>query len=119
MSFRATRVARIARRCDRHETFQACGQDGPRSPPTPAAAAGKARMTCGRIRRGVDEHMEDTVQENRGFASMDPNEQREIASKGDKGSNAKGKRRVVEERWRAVVEKLYQESDRPTARPTT
>ena len=31
----------------------------------------------------------------------------------------KVKRRVVEERWRAVVEKLYQESDRPTARATT
>ena len=31
----------------------------------------------------------------------------------------KVKRRVVEERWRAVVEKLYQDSEQPTALPTT
>jgi long-chain acyl-CoA synthetase len=31
----------------------------------------------------------------------------------------KVKRRVVEERWRAVIETLYEESERPTARPTT
>jgi long-chain acyl-CoA synthetase len=31
----------------------------------------------------------------------------------------KVKRRVVEERWRAVIEKLYEESERPITRPTT
>jgi hypothetical protein len=31
----------------------------------------------------------------------------------------KVKRRVVEERWRAVIEQLYEESERPITRPTT